>query len=224
MIHLEEIPTRTFSYCDNLKTIIFPNSIRKFGKESFVRCIGLEEITLPTSLERLEESSFFGCINLKSINLPDSVQFIGEECFNECVALESVTLSSSLREIQIGVFDETETLTKFIFPKFLWGGEKNDNVDNNVFSLPESSNVMNSIHFLCDLNVYGRCYLQREEGKSYPTSLWPLIFNRVCHSEPDPTRADEPERLGLQDQETLSHLCHQASVLYYFLLRSGMWQ
>lgn len=68
---LEEIETSAFRECEELETILFPDSFSKIGICAFVRCKALKELDLHnTRIERISSSQFEGCDNLERLVLP----------------------------------------------------------------------------------------------------------------------------------------------------------
>lgn len=57
----------TFQNCDSLRTIIFPNALRKIGDHAFEDCSSLESLVFPKSLSSIGRSSFNFCAKLKTV-------------------------------------------------------------------------------------------------------------------------------------------------------------
>jgi hypothetical protein len=75
---VETIGEDAFSYCNNLESIIIPNSVTTIGDHAFYDCENLTSITIPDSVMRIGEDAFWGCtvfdgcISLQSINVDGS--------------------------------------------------------------------------------------------------------------------------------------------------------
>ena len=67
------IDAHAFEGCTALKSISFPPSLRKIGKEAFRNCSGLVSIKLPSNVEQLESYAFADCENLESVILNSNV-------------------------------------------------------------------------------------------------------------------------------------------------------
>lgn len=78
-------------------------SYRDYG--TFSGCENLETVVLPESVVRLQTEAFYGCKNLKKINIPHDIQYIGTDAFRGCSLLTaSVVLSSENTYIGSGAF------------------------------------------------------------------------------------------------------------------------
>ncbi len=65
--NLTKIPYYAFSYCENLKEIKIPNSVKTIESYAFYGCCGLTSVTLPESLTSLNPTSFGNCAKLKTV-------------------------------------------------------------------------------------------------------------------------------------------------------------
>ena len=91
-------------------------AVTSIGERAFSSCDNLTSIILPNSLTTIGENAFDYCSNLTSISIPNSVNFIGDETFWACKKLSTVTLPSSLQSIEYGLFARCESLTSIIIP------------------------------------------------------------------------------------------------------------
>lgn len=85
-----EIADKAFYEERSIINIYFPRTLKKIGKESFVRC-RLDCIILPEGLEEIGEKSFSCYMSrnrktIREIYLPSSLKRIGEKCFIFCGA------------------------------------------------------------------------------------------------------------------------------------------
>lgn len=68
-----------FSYVgrDDIKHIIFSDSLKEIGQFAFHKCYNLDDVKLPDGCEIIQPSAFRGCVSMKTIQIPSSVSFIG---------------------------------------------------------------------------------------------------------------------------------------------------
>ena len=76
------------TYKKGIGVLQFSTDLTIIGESAFFLCEELESIILPNSLKRIEAGAFSACENLKKINIPENVQEIGECAFGLCVSLE----------------------------------------------------------------------------------------------------------------------------------------
>ena len=69
---------------ENIKKVIFPDSIVQINNSAFYDFQSLEDITLPNGITNIGCSAFSSCSRLESITIPDSVTSIGKYAFSVC--------------------------------------------------------------------------------------------------------------------------------------------
>ena len=94
---LVEIPESTFWNCKSLKTINFPQTLEKIGKDALEHC-NITEAILPNGLKEIGHSAFTACDNLHTLVIPDSVYSIGNGAFGSCDNLSVVTMPAFAHE------------------------------------------------------------------------------------------------------------------------------
>ena len=62
--------------------------VTAIGDYAFYGCEDLTSVVIPESVTRIGEDAFYACENLTSINIPDSVISIGQYAFSWCVQLD----------------------------------------------------------------------------------------------------------------------------------------
>lgn len=87
-----DIPSRAFSNCKSLTTIIIPSSIIQIGDYAFSGCSSLVDINIPNSITSIGKLAFNECSSLKSITIPNHVTSIGSYVLYKCFSLENVTI------------------------------------------------------------------------------------------------------------------------------------
>ena len=76
--------------CENLTSVIIPNTVISIGEEAFRNCRGLTNINLPYSITSIENETFKGCSGLSTITIPNSITSIGDWAFYGCSNLDEV--------------------------------------------------------------------------------------------------------------------------------------
>lgn len=71
--NIREIGRHAFEDCENLTSVILPESMNVIGAWAFVRCRSLENVNIPDSVTRIGECAFSGCCCLVNIQLTEGV-------------------------------------------------------------------------------------------------------------------------------------------------------
>lgn len=115
---IEIIDDFVFSGCDNLETVLLPNSLLRLGYESFRECYSLQEIVIPYNVEKIGDYCFYKCHKLANIVLLSSVPLrIEFAAFSECHALENFTFPEVTRFIGPYAFNNCINLGNITIPK-----------------------------------------------------------------------------------------------------------
>ena len=85
--------TAIFQGCENLKTIVIPESVKIIDKGAFYGCSSLESINIPTGITRIEESSL-RATGLKSVEFHAGVTYFGTYAFRDCKQLTEVVINA----------------------------------------------------------------------------------------------------------------------------------
>ena len=64
---LTHLHSNSFSYCNNLRSIILPESLLDIGNEAFFDCSELVSITIPKNVTVIHESAFVDCNSLTKV-------------------------------------------------------------------------------------------------------------------------------------------------------------
>jgi hypothetical protein len=106
---VEVIPEWTFHRCENVKTVIMSDSVRRIEEHAFAVCYSLKFVKLLTSLEFIGKWAFYDCKSLILIFIPPSCREIVRGAFSWCDQLIILGLPQN---IQIGdeVFEGTALL------------------------------------------------------------------------------------------------------------------
>ena len=103
----------------NIKSVKFPDSLKKIENNAFFRCIYLTDIQFGNGLECIEKNAFASCRGLEEIVLPDSLRVIESQAFADCSQLKNVVFNEGLQVIEQSAFYICENLNNFVLPKSL---------------------------------------------------------------------------------------------------------
>ena len=73
-----------FFGCGSLTSVTIPGSVMRIGSQSFSYCRALTTVTIEEGVTSIEVAAFLGSSELASISIPDSITSIGTSAFNEC--------------------------------------------------------------------------------------------------------------------------------------------
>ena len=85
--------TGVFQSCNNLKTIVLPESLTVLGKGSFQECTSLESINIPAGVTRIESDALRNT-GLKSVEFHAGVTYFGAQAFRDCKQLTEVVINA----------------------------------------------------------------------------------------------------------------------------------
>ncbi len=104
-----EIASQAFFGCNNLRTVVIPDSITTIGSSAFAYCTKLSSVTLSENLTTIPYGIFGKCECLKSIEIPASVTTIAYGAFMYS-SLTSVTIPETVQTMGNYVFYYCEEL------------------------------------------------------------------------------------------------------------------
>lgn len=99
-----------FSACNEITSVIIPNTVVAIGNEAFNGCSGLESIIIPESVNAIGDGAFSYCTSLGSIIIGNSVTSIGSHAFNFCHSLMSIMIPNSVIDIGYSAFNSCSKL------------------------------------------------------------------------------------------------------------------
>lgn len=114
---LTHIGNEAFYFCHGLKSLDLPDSVVSIGEASFVGCYNLTKIKFSNSLENISSGAFVSCKKITSIEIPESVTSIGDEAFSGCASLVKITFPNSVESIGVSAFSECYNLTSITIPE-----------------------------------------------------------------------------------------------------------
>jgi hypothetical protein len=112
-----KIEKRAFMGCDDITSIVFPNTIEEIPKQLCQACPNLQTVTFPSSLTKIGDFAFGDCFKLKDINLPATLTELGIDAFYLCQSITSVTIPSGVKVIPKNCFASCQTLTNVQLPE-----------------------------------------------------------------------------------------------------------
>lgn len=103
---VEEICERAMYGIIGVKEVIFPSTLKSFGKYALAES-GIEKIVFPESVEEIGYGSFLGCSSLTNVTFSEKLSKIGEAAFWRCYNLKTIVLPDSLIEVGENAFEES---------------------------------------------------------------------------------------------------------------------
>lgn len=92
-----------FGY-SKISTIEFGDKVKCIPSQMFANCNDLKSVVLPDTVTRIGEKAFAYCQNLESVTLSDSITDIGEYAFEGCKKLTELTLPKYLTKFNVNIF------------------------------------------------------------------------------------------------------------------------
>ena len=114
---LRQIGQHCFAYCSNLASIHLPEGLSSIDKYAFSHCTSLQELALPASLAQIRQSAFAHCSNLNNIHFLSETTEIGSSCFSGCTSLAGIRLPERLERINKNLFQNCASLTRIHIPQ-----------------------------------------------------------------------------------------------------------
>ena len=79
-----------FLNCDELTTVILPDTLQTISMGAFQNCDALRGIFIPESVESIGTAAFANCRSLEAICIPYTVKEIGNQAFSGCLKLSFI--------------------------------------------------------------------------------------------------------------------------------------
>ena len=95
LVGVTKIGQGVFLQCDNLTSVIIPNSVTSIDEQAFRLCNNLANITIPEGVESIGVSAFESCKGLIEVDIPISAITIGAYAFASCDNLTNIYLKPS---------------------------------------------------------------------------------------------------------------------------------
>ncbi|MCM1233584.1 MAG: leucine-rich repeat protein [Ruminococcus flavefaciens] len=94
---IKKIGDMTFWNCENLTSIIIPDSVTEIGRMAFQGCKKLKNVNIPENVTTIRAYAFCMCESLEKIDIPESVVSIESYAFFSCHGLKSIDLTSNVK-------------------------------------------------------------------------------------------------------------------------------
>ncbi len=112
------IADSSFSSCNKLTEIIFPESLLYINGYAFFSCSGLENVVFNDGLLTIGEKAFISCSALDNVVIPSSVTTLMEYAFESCSSLKNLTFAEGFSaKIGAGAFQLCEALETLVIPE-----------------------------------------------------------------------------------------------------------
>lgn len=103
-----DIGNGAFSYNDKIEKVTLPSTIGEVFRNAFSYCSNLKEIVFESSnLSRLMTNSFEGCTSLQVVKLPENCTYLAPRAFGECGNIEKIYMPFSMVHIAENAFYNT---------------------------------------------------------------------------------------------------------------------
>jgi len=99
-----------FSRCENITSVVIPDSVTSIGEAAFGACKSLTKVVLPSGIETINNATFSDCTALSEITIPNTVTFIDMDAFRGCTSLTSITIPTSVESIDYSAFSGCSSL------------------------------------------------------------------------------------------------------------------
>ena len=74
-----------FERCEELTSVVIPNSVTSISKWAFFDCPRLASVTIGNSVNSIGIAAFYGCHALTSVTFPNSIIAISDHAFYKCI-------------------------------------------------------------------------------------------------------------------------------------------
>lgn len=98
------IGENAFRLCDDLSSVVMPNSVVQIERRAFCDSENLKTVSLSSNLKRIEQEAFNGCKKLGDIILPENLSIIDVSAFAYCESLKSLVIPPNVISIGAGAF------------------------------------------------------------------------------------------------------------------------
>ena len=109
------IDSSAFSGKDNIKEVVFSETVTSVDKYAFMNCVSLESVTIPANVVDFGDRVFAGCTSLKTVELLSDITKMPTNMFSGCSSLTDLTINPKIGEFSYGCFNGCSSLTDLSF-------------------------------------------------------------------------------------------------------------
>lgn len=146
------IGNAAFEGCRYLTNINIPDGVITIGRQAFESCYSLTSVVIPNGVTKIEDYTFKFCESMTSISIPNSVTSIGDEAFSTC-EFTNITIPNSVTSIGRAAFSHCRLLKTITIPEGVTSIESStfsDCLALTDINIPESVTSIGNIAFrLC---------------------------------------------------------------------------
>ena len=113
---VESIREDTFSGCKGLAYVQLPDNLKELPVRCFYNCSSLVSVNLPSAITAINLCTFYGCTNLTTLDIPLGVTTIGESAFQNSGLVE-VDIPQGVESIGYSAFKDCGSLKRVFIPK-----------------------------------------------------------------------------------------------------------
>lgn len=191
---LIEIGTRSFTCCQRLEYIEFPENLTEIGVSAF-KWAGLKEIVFSENITWISGGAFNRC-PVQKIVIPESLADLAEEIFKECEELEIVVIGGNVEKIGPMAFADCPTLETVVIP-------------DSVTTISEDAfeNANENLVIYCNEGSYAQTYAT-ENNIKYTTLVIDPIGNQTYTGQeikPEVKASANNRRLTMDSEYTVSY-------------------
>ena len=132
----------------------------------FQYCENLKEINIPSSIKVLPNYFLAGSA-IESIELPDSIEIIPSGCFNSCNNLKEITIPASVHTV-LDAFRQCNSLTELIYPDSVHIISTMSLANIEKIILPEEWNYSGNKYW----SLFEQCNLEKLKTNEYDNALY----------------------------------------------------
>ena len=98
-VPVTEIAASAFYLCEDITSVVIPESVTRIGAGAFYDCVQMQSVTLPQGLTEIGDSAFANCVSLDNVVIPPGVTRIELQTFGYCWSLVNITLPAGVTYI-----------------------------------------------------------------------------------------------------------------------------